>query len=208
MQVACNSGPSNMYILVFFDHNHCLMFQSSCFVSFHTKAQRISLFYHFSFLTQRSPWYSWSVCCGRFISLSSLLFIPVFPQLSHCIFLCLSFFILVLFGSAMLTTPSQPFIHFSPPVSLSMTLFLSLPVCVHLSGCVRIVADIRGEIRSSSLIEANLHSHSEAPQRELYSNRGYPAYQATVLSFRPNTLQLLLDGCHGSCNALQLGTFV
>lgn len=145
MQVARNSGPSNMYILVFFDHNHRLMFQSSCFVGFHTKAQRISLFYHFSFLTQRSPWYSWSVFCGWLIFLVFIFCLHLFQFCLNsptvCFSVCLFFFL----------------------SSLDVTLFLSLPLCVHLAGRVHIVADIRDEIRRSILIEAKLHSHSEAP---------------------------------------------
>lgn len=181
------------------------MFQSGCFVGFHTKAQKISLFHYFSFLTQRSPWYSWSVCCGWLISFSlfSACFYSTF-SLTLTLYVFLSvFFFPVLVGShcAVLAASSQPFIHFS---AFYGSLLLSFSLCVHLQGWVHIVANIRGEIRRSGLIEATVNP----PQRQLYSNRGYRAYQAKVLSFRPNTLHLLEERHHGSCNPLQPGTFV
>ena len=140
LQVAHNTGPSNMHIPVFFDHNRRLMFHSSCLVGFHTKAQRISSFYHF--LTQRFPWYSWSVCCGWLIFSSfSAWFYSSFSRLSHCVFLWLSvlFFLpsldLIVKGSRLL--PGLSFI--SLPQSLLLG-FFSPSVCSSLgmsSHCSR-----------------------------------------------------------------------
>lgn len=163
-----------MHLPVFFDHNNRLMFQSSCFVGFHMKVQRISSFYHLSSLTQRSRWCSLSVCCGWLISFASFP-PPVFPWLSHCMFLCLSFFFSCLLWISLFNTlPSFAAFH----LFLCRRLFFNEPLfpaslCVHLLGWVHIVLEICGEISRSSHIEANLHSHSHAPQRELHCNRGY-----------------------------------
>lgn len=190
MQGTGNSGPSNMHILVFFDHNNRLMFHSSCFVGFHTKHLFIL---SFLVLNTEIPLVLlvcllWMVDLILFII--CLLLFQFFLNSPTVGFSVLFFFLpsldlIVQYSPLLLSLssilcPSLSFVWLSPIFRLYV---------FHLLGCIQTVADIRGEIRRSGLIEANLHS--QAPQRELYSNRGCPAYQGKVLSFRPNTLQLL-----------------
>lgn len=165
MQAACNSGPSNMYILAFFDHDHCLMSQSSCLVGFHTKAQRISLFYPLYFLTERSPWYSRSVCCRWLISCSlfSACFYFKFFFLSSptvCFSVCL-IFSYPFWISLCHPLPSV----FHPFLCLSLSFCDSLPSSVSLCSSLGMSSHCRGEIRRSRLMEASLHSHSQAPPK-------------------------------------------
>ncbi len=140
-------------------------------------------------------------------------FISVFHQLSHCIFLSLSNFFLSLFGShcAICYPLSQPFIHFSAPVSPSMTLFLHL--CGFISWDeftllqtlqVRLKGQAFGRPTCKVTVKPPKESFTVKGVTQLTKQRFCPSGQ---IHFIIHSYKFQRIGCHCACGPLQLDFF-